>query len=186
MFNEQKAAQIAAWFIDQEGGSMPHLKLIKLMYLAEREAINRYGFPLTGDRLVAMPHGPVLSITLDHINDEVDSAADGGWDEWVSDRAGHTVALNRDVHREALDELSEADLKVLGETWKRFGWMSKYQLRNYTHNPTNCPEWEHPQDSSRTISYETLFEALGHSPEQARVMADEIRAHARIEASLTR
>ena len=74
MFNEQKTAQIAAWFISQGGGSMPHLKLMKLMYLAERESMSRHGFTMTGDYFVSMPHGPVLSLTLNHINDAVPSS----------------------------------------------------------------------------------------------------------------
>ena len=37
------------------------------MYLAERESLARYGEPITGDVLVSMKHGPVLSKTLDHI-----------------------------------------------------------------------------------------------------------------------
>jgi hypothetical protein len=42
---------------------LPVIKLIKLMYLAERLSLQRYGEPLTGDRLVSMPDGPVLSMT---------------------------------------------------------------------------------------------------------------------------
>ena len=49
MFNEQKAAQIAAWFLGKAGGTMPHLKLMKLMYLAERESMAKHGFPMTGE-----------------------------------------------------------------------------------------------------------------------------------------
>ena len=37
MFNERKAAQIAAWLLRQAKGNMRHLKLIKLMYLVERQ-----------------------------------------------------------------------------------------------------------------------------------------------------
>ena len=36
---------------------MPHLKLMKLMYLADREAVRTCGFPITGDRFVSMPQG---------------------------------------------------------------------------------------------------------------------------------
>ena len=71
---------------------MPHLKLIKLMYLAERASLQAHGYLMTGDRFSAMPHGPVLSLTLDHINDGVRSEQDG-WDSWISDKANHTVGL---------------------------------------------------------------------------------------------
>lgn len=162
---------------------MPHLKLMKLLYLAERESMATHGFPMTGDRFVAMPHGPVLSLTLDHINDAIQSAPDG-WDAWISDRAGHVVALARDVSRDALDELSDSDLAVLGAVWKQFGWMGKYQIRDYTHNPKNCPEWKDPDGSSLPISFEAVYEALGHDAETAKALAAEVRAQAKIDASL--
>ena len=65
MFNERKAAQMAAFFLGQLlDRKMPHLKLMKLLYLSDREAVRAFGWPISGDRLVSMPHGPVLSQTL--------------------------------------------------------------------------------------------------------------------------
>lgn len=60
LFNERKVTHMAAYFLKQGGGQMSHLKLMKLLYLADREAMRRSGFPMSGDRLVSMPHGPVL------------------------------------------------------------------------------------------------------------------------------
>ena len=68
LFNERRTAQVAAFLLHRAGGSLPLIKLMKLMYLAERLSLQRYGEPLTGDRLVSMGHGPVLSRTYDHIN----------------------------------------------------------------------------------------------------------------------
>jgi len=183
MYNEQKAAQIAAWFLSQAGGRMPHLKLMKLMYLADREAMRQYGFPMTGARFVSMPHGPVLSNTLSHINDEAPSNQLDGWDSWISDKEDHVVALVRDTS-EALDLLSRANLNVLLATWTQFGRMSKYEIRDYTHNPENCPEWKDPAGSSLPIHYRTVFQALGHDHDDAVEMAAEIAAQYRISQEL--
>jgi len=49
---------------------MSYLKLIKLLYIIDREALLRWGRPLTGDRYVSMDHGPVLSQTLNLITEE--------------------------------------------------------------------------------------------------------------------
>lgn len=38
MFNVRKSAQVATWFLRQGSGHMPHLKLMRLMYLAGRAA----------------------------------------------------------------------------------------------------------------------------------------------------
>jgi len=46
-FNEQKATELAAYFLKSGGGSMPYLKLMKLLYLADRKAIELDGSPIT-------------------------------------------------------------------------------------------------------------------------------------------
>ena len=63
-FNEAKAAQTAARLLKLRGGRMSYLKLIKLMYLIDREALLRWGRPVTTDCYVSMDKGPILSRTL--------------------------------------------------------------------------------------------------------------------------
>lgn len=77
MFNERKVAQMAAFLLGKGGDRMPHLKLMKLLYLSDREAMERYGFPISGDCIVAMPHGPVLSMTLNLMDGDVESLPGG-------------------------------------------------------------------------------------------------------------
>lgn len=179
MFNERKAAQTAAWFLRQQGGRMPHLKLVKLMYLADRQSLDEHGFPITGDLAVSMPHGPVLSMTLNLVNGDVESGVDG-WEAWISDRADHEVALReRPGGSDALDELSVADLAILESVWARFGDMSKWQIRDYTHE--HCAEWQDPQGSSIPIPYERIFEALGRSREEAELLAERLNEQRSIE-----
>ena len=97
------------------------LKLMKLMYLAERLSLKRYGDTITGDAFVSMPHGPVLSMTYDHMNGAL-SSDEGGWETWVSDRADNAVALRDEsmirTPEEDLTALSETDLECLNEVWK--------------------------------------------------------------------
>ena len=185
MFNERKAAQVAAWFLRQNKGRMPHLKLIKLIYLAEREAMNQHGFTMTGDEFVAMKHGPVPTSTLDYINGLEESGPDG-WDSWISDKENHEVALrDRAGKSDTLDELSPADEAVLNDIWKRFGAMSKYQIRDYTHDPQNCAEWIDPEGSSKPIPMQRIFEALGRAPEEAVALAQRIEEQRQIDRVLS-
>ena len=39
VFDERRAAQAAARLLDKHGGTMPWLKLVKLLYLADRAAL---------------------------------------------------------------------------------------------------------------------------------------------------
>ena len=80
-FNEKKATQAAAYLLRLRGGRMSYMKLIKLLYLADRISLNRRGRPITTDRYVSMDRGPVLSRTLNLITEERDPAAPSFWAE---------------------------------------------------------------------------------------------------------
>jgi uncharacterized phage-associated protein len=164
-FKVRKAAQVVAYFAIAEGGAINVLKLTKLVYLAEREFVRRYDALMLNDRLVSMPHGPVNSMTYNYIDGCEDQRAD--WDRFVSDRANHDVAVADpalSVHD--LDELSEAELGVLGDVYAQFRAYSGFQLRDYTHQ--HCPEWEDPQGSSAPIPLERLLKFL-NKPKAAEI-----------------
>jgi uncharacterized phage-associated protein len=183
LFDERRAGEAAAYLLWSAGGSLHVIKLMKLLYLAERLSLQRHGVPITGDKLVSMPYGPVLSMTYELINDARPSIP-GGWDTWVSDRENHAVALSDPSmirSPEDLRHLSDSDVEVLEETWQEFGHMARFDLVDYTHR--NCPEWQDPEGSSSPISYADLFRAVGYSPEQARKMAGELAAQQYISAS---
>jgi uncharacterized phage-associated protein len=170
LFDERRTAQAAAFLLFRGGGVLPIVKLMKLLYLAERRSLQRYNEPITGDSLVSMPHGPVLSMTYDHINGAVQSVP-GGWDSWIADRAEHRVSLAdpsmiRSPEQDLL-RLSETDLEILQEVWSEFGHLGQWELVDYTHSNA-CPEWEDPEGSSKPIPYSTLFRLMGYSEDQTR------------------
>lgn len=170
IFSEQKVAQMAAYFLNRRGGRMAYLKLMKLLYLADRESMDRYSAPISDDHHVSMTHGPVLSNTLNLITGQVESPA---WRSWVSPDARYQVSLSRPVtDRDELDELSDADIEILEFVWKKFGHMDRWQIRQYTHD--ECAEWEDPGNSSMPIDPRSLFVALGHTRERADAEAREI------------
>ncbi len=173
MFNERKVAQMAAFLLGKGGDRMSHLKLMKLLYLADREAMAHYGAPISGDCLVSMPHGPVLSMTLNLMDGDVESSP-GGWEGLISAKENHELSLKRPITSDDLDELSQADIDVLEAVWKRFGHMDKWAIRNYTHD--HCPEWTDPNGSSNPIPYEKVFRALGRSKDVAAELSARIEA----------
>ncbi len=177
MFNERKVTQMAAFLLDKRGDRMSHLKLMKLLYLSDREAMARYGAPISGDRMVYMPKGPVLSMTLNLMGGNVESSQDG-WDSLISDKENHEVSLRHEFTSDDMDELSQADLDVLKAIWKKFGHMTRWEIRDYTHR--HCPEWTDPNGSSLPISYTDVFLALGRPQDEAA----ELSAHLESERAL--
>lgn len=157
-YNARKAAQVVAFFAKAEGGKINVLKLVKLIYLADREAMLSFEAPILQDKFVSMDHGPVNSITLNYINGLSEDRAD--WNALITDRSDHFIGLtDQSIKIQDLDELSVAELKVLELIWQRFGAMNQFEIRDYTHK--NCPEWENPNGSSTPIPVERIFKFLG-------------------------
>ena len=182
MYSEKKAAQVAAFLLFRAGGVLEILKLMKLMYLAERESFAAYGEPMIGDCLYSMEYGPVLSSTLDHMNNFVESGP-GGWESWISDREDHYVGLRENgdpVPR--LTQLSDADVEILGEIWAKYGHYTGTQLRNLTHKI--CAEWEDPESSSLPIPYTRVLRCVGFEPEVAAELNQRIKDQRRLEEIL--
>lgn len=65
-FSYKKAVQALNYFASKEKDSkIDKLKVIKLIYLADRLHLRKYGRPITNDRYWAMPLGPVGSSVKD-------------------------------------------------------------------------------------------------------------------------
>lgn len=178
-FDEAKAAQVAAFFLALAStNNMKLLKLMKLMYLAERRSFELYQEPLIGDRLVCMKHGPVLSNVLDLMNGANENEPQSAWQKLISDRSNNRLSLKRkdivanpELH---LTELSDSDIDIIKETWERYGAMEAFALRDFTHEA--LPEWVNPGDSMSRINIEKLFEVLGYDSEAFSAASERITA----------
>jgi len=170
MLNQVKMAQMAAYLLQKRGGRMHLIKLMKLLYLSEREAIRRYGSVMAGDKVVSMDHGPVLSQTYNLANGATESIPDG-WDYWISDRDAHEVSINQErqgFDLAQLDKLSPADTEILDRVWGQFGLMNRWDLCRWTH--VNCAEWRDPQGSSFPIQMTEILRAVGYSDDQSKLL----------------
>ena len=161
MFDERKSAQAAAYLANCGDGSINYMVLIKLLYLADRRTLDEIGLPITGDRYVVMPHGPVLSAVLDRINmgkpnGQLQPCA---WYEFISEPEGYMVSAKSDD----TDELSRYELAVLRETHEKYGRLNKWALRDLTHT---LPEWHDPNGSSYSLHPDTILKAMGRSTEE--------------------
>jgi len=157
-YDLDKAAQVVAYFAWKAGGGINVLKVSKLIYLAEREAMRLYDEPMFYDRLSSMPDGPVASITLNFMNGD---NSDPRWSRFIAPRNGFTIPLAcAALTKEEFDHLSPADIEILEALWARFGKYDRYALRDWTHVPSNVPEWKDPQGSSNPIKHADVFRAL--------------------------
>jgi uncharacterized phage-associated protein len=167
-YREDKATQAAARLLKLRGGRMSHLKLIKLLYLAERASLVGLGRPLTFDSYASLPHGPVLSATLDRIN-TAEAYRGGYWDRHITPKTNNEVAL-RDLVDVPSDQLSPAEEALIDEVFARYGHMGRWDLVERTHE---LPEWTDPLGSSIPIRTADILRSEGFSDDEIAAMESE-------------
>lgn len=171
-FNEAKVAQVAARLLSLEGGKMNYMKLIKLLYIIDREALARWGAPVSTDHYVSMKRGPVLSRVLDLINEGRDpNKSSSPWHDLISAPQGYDVAL---VAADAPDdELSAAEERLIREVQQQHRQRDEWQMVEFVHQ---FKEWQDPGDSSCPIDYREILEAVGKTPDEVAQIESELSA----------
>jgi uncharacterized phage-associated protein len=153
-FDFAKTLQAAGILLELDGSRMERLRLLKLLYIADRELLAETGRTLTGDRAFAMEHGPVLSRVYELMKGE---AADAG--EWArhlhSD--GHALELLEDPGR---DELNKREVEKLTELTDRYRNVDDWTLSEHTHE---FPEWaeNYVRGTSTVIPWRDVLVAQG-------------------------
>jgi uncharacterized phage-associated protein len=166
-FNKKKAAQAAAYILSRHSGRLSYLLLIKMLYFADRQSLIETGQPITGDQMVSMPHGPVLSEIYDLIN-WWKPEEQPIWFQYISEKDGYDVLLSKKSPDH--DELSQYELAVLDQIDQKYGHLSRWEVRDISHR---LPEWKDPQGSSRPIDPADILRAVGKLEEEIeRVAAD--------------
>lgn len=155
-FKLKKTIQaIAVLFREEHVERMPYIRLLKLLYVADRESLQETGRPITGDHVVAMDHGPVLSRTYDLIKGET-----VGTDVWSGffRRCHYLLEI---VAQPDVGELSRYEIEKLQSVAKRHEDDNDWHIVNQTHA---FDEWKRNQPvsgSSRPIPFEDVLRAVG-------------------------
>ena len=156
----KKATQALNYYATRKDGSINKMKAIKLIYLADRLHLRKYGRPIVGDRYVAMKWGPVGSKTknlaeLVQLPDDVLSYAKK-FIKPTEDK--NTVQSLKAVD---LDVFSKTDIECFDEVYKEFADKDQFELARLTHE---YPEWakykkdiETGKKKSVPMSYEDFF-----------------------------
>jgi uncharacterized phage-associated protein len=126
-FNSLKTTQAAGVLLSLEKRVMDRMRLLKLLYIADRELLAARGRTLTGDRAVAMNQGPVLSQTYNLTEGNEDSPE--YWDKHIRS-VGDQLVLMGDPGR---GELSRREVDKLNELTERFRNITTEGLSALTH-----------------------------------------------------
>jgi len=132
-FHFEKTLQLTGYLLNLAGGRMNYMRLLKLLYIADREYLAEEGEMITGDRVFAMPNGPVLSSVYNLIQGK-DSQSDR-WCHFIKKGKNYTVHLNDDP---GTDELCRAEKEKIEDVFKRYGALHEFTVVELTHT---FPEW---------------------------------------------
>jgi len=174
-FDAKKAAQAANKLLRLSGGERNYMELVKLLYLADREALLRLDQPITGDSFVALPHGPALGHILDLIRWGPVDEADAPWFAAVSPPFGYSL---RALPACGEDELSDAEDQILTEIFEKFGKLSWKELSRWTHA---LPEWVNPAGDRMPIPAEQILLLEGKSRDEIERIGCEVAAYERLD-----
>lgn len=157
---------------------MNYMKLIKLLYLAERAALVKWGRPIVFDSYWSLPHGPVLSVTYDRIVEEPDPKERSYWHQCISGPRDYAVELEREPPN---DQLSQAEEDLIDSIYQEFGHLDQWQLRDATHE---LPEWVDPERSSVPITVRDILLAEGYGEDDVREIESALEAEAKADELL--
>ncbi len=136
----------------QRARRMTRLRLLKLLYIADREMLQERARPITGDRAVAVENGPALDETW-KMSAGVRSFA---WEEHLT--VGREIEMLADP---GVGKLSKGEIEKLQEVAHRFDDWDDWKLADHTRS---FPEWikNKPQaDSPNAIPLDDVLEVAG-------------------------
>lgn len=116
------------------------IKLVKLLYLADKYHLIRYGRTITDDDYYAMPYGPVGTTVKDVLSIDSFNMSEKGfkYSSKLLEKIDKNHFQANPNARATFDMLSETDKEALDFVIEHFGRMSSWKLKEYTHN---YPEW---------------------------------------------
>jgi uncharacterized phage-associated protein len=138
-FDFEKATQALNYLAKKEGGKIDKMKAIKLIWLADRFHLRKYGRPILNDNYIAMEYGPVASSVKDLAdNSDFMSSEERKYSESFIKRDDRKYFIESagDVDAEVF---SESDLEALDLVYENYGKEHALELAKMSHY---FPEWK--------------------------------------------
>ena len=152
------------------------MKLVKLVYLLDRLALERVGVPVAGGMCFSMRNGPVNSALLDLINaGSLWGEKNDDWERYISDRSGHEVKLRK---KPKIQNLSPFEVRLVEEIYKAHGHRDQWSLVKWCYK--HCKEWTPLEEGRVIIPLDDIGEAVGKTAKQRRRLKDRVSADAQL------
>ncbi|MDR1916804.1 MAG: SocA family protein [Synergistaceae bacterium] len=168
MFNVEKLIQVCGYILKKYDGRLNYTKLIKLLYLADKEALKESLITISDDEYVCMTNGPVLISLYDLIrnrysnNDDIN--AQSLWNaRFIKD--GYDLVYISPQYPEG--KMSEYDKDVIDRIDAQYHDKSHGELINAVHRREICPEWTDPgHGTTSPLHLEKILKSIGCSDKE--------------------
>lgn len=133
------------------------IRLVKLLYMADRESLEEFGDPITDDEIYAMREGPAGTNTVRQMG------RDAEWREYIKTRGEHGLELVQDPGRDLLSEVEFNKLRAIVQDHKedKTGEIVE-KTHNFEEYVKNDPRHDSEKDS-KPIPFEDILDSLGLS-----------------------
>lgn len=178
----EKVIQTAGALLRRDAKRMSRIRLLKLLYLADRQSLQQCGIPILGSRLVAMRQGPVHKYVFELVN-----GLGRGEPAWSS----HFKNVGREIQLEVepgVGRLSRREISILNQVSDDMASLNDWELVDFTHG---LAEWKrnYPDpaaDLCREIPVGDVIDAVGRSADKESILQDlkDRAAYARFFAQL--
>lgn len=135
----------ALYYLLKKLNKADKIKLVKLIYLADKYHLIRYGRTITNDDYYAMEHGPVGTTVKDVLSFDsfnIPSKTFKYLAALIIKEDENHFSANPEA-KTTFDMLSDTDREALDFVVEKFGRMGQWKLRDYTHK---YPEWYQYED----------------------------------------
>lgn len=165
-FEAQKAIEAAGVVMRHLGKRVSRLRLLKILYIAERTAIKDRGHPIIGGKIVAMNNGPLHSAVYDLIKGN--HPDEPSWSRFITNDGPRDLTLTDEP---GVEFLSEYEINLLNETTDLHNDLDDFDLADVTHS---FEEWKEHQvrDTSVLIPMESIVKAVCDPDEREEVLQE--------------
>jgi uncharacterized phage-associated protein len=180
-FDINKTIAALAFLARRKGAKLDMFLSIKRLYSADRRALASWGKTITGDKMVSMDQGPVLSTVYDLFKGRGTADNLREWKSYFGETVNNAVQLRRSAET---DLLSEEEIDALEAAQDEIGSVAPWEVADFLHKL--YPEWEDPHGGSRKIDPATILRKEGRTEDEIRMIEESAESFNQIEKMFSR
>jgi uncharacterized phage-associated protein len=182
--NFKKLVQIVNYVLAKYDYRLNYTKLIKLLYISDRECLDKWGFAISGDSYSSMRQGPVLSRLYNLILEKSSFCAFAELAEWKCCfyREGYDL-ISKIEDKCSHDELCVAEVDILDSVDKKYHTHKYGYLIKEVHK---FPEWNKDAEkynTSYSLPKQSILRSLNKSEKEIKAIIDNERTLSQLDES---